>query len=328
MGAFKMAILGAGKIATKMATAIHGLEGVEAYAVASRSAEKASQFATEWKFTKSYGSYEEMVKDAEIDLIYIATPHAMHYENAKLCMEHGKNVLVEKAFTANAKQTKELIHLAQEKKVFLAEAMWTRYMPELATIRRIITEGKIGEIDSVEADFSVPISHKERLYEPALAGGALLDLGVYTLTFASMFLGNDIATIRSRCLKYATGVDATDHMEIVYKDGRQAFLRTSMVSGTRNEGKINGTKGYIEVENINSMEEIRVFDEMGQLQETITTSKLVNGYEYEVLACKKAIESGQLECAEMPLAKTLEMMERMDELRREWGVVYPFEEEL
>lgn len=328
MGSFKMAIMGAGKIAAKMAAAINGLKEIEAYAVASRNLEKARQFAKEWNFVKSYGSYEEMVKDSEINLIYIATPHAMHYENAKLCIEHGKNVLIEKAFTVNAKQAKELIDLAQKEKVFVAEAMWTRYMPGIQMLRDIIAEGRIGQVDSVEADFSVPISQRERLHNPALAGGALLDLGVYTLTFADMFLGDDIAAIKSRCIMYSTGVDATDHIEILYKDGRQAFLRTSMVSGPRNEGKINGTQGYIEVANINSLDKIQVFDACGQLQETLIPPKLVNGYEYEVLSCKKAIEAGQLECEEIPLAKTLEMMERMDALRREWGVVYPFEEEL
>lgn len=328
MGSFKMAIMGAGKIAAKMAAAINGLKEIEAYAVASRNLEKARQFAKEWNFVKSYGSYEEMVKDPEINLIYIATPHAMHYENAKLCIEHGKNVLIEKAFTVNAKQAKELIDLAQKEKVFVAEAMWTRYMPGIQMLRDIIAEGRIGQVDSVEADFSVPISQRERLHNPALAGGALLDLGVYTLTFADMFLGDDIAAIKSRCIMYSTGVDATDHIEILYKDGRQAFLRTSMVSGPRNEGKINGTQGYIEVANINSLDKIQVFDACGQLQETLIPPKLVNGYEYEVLSCKKAIEAGQLECEEIPLAKTLEMMERMDALRREWGVVYPFEEEL
>ena len=328
MEAFKMAIMGTGKIAKKMATAINGLNEVEAYAVASRDLERAQQFADEWHFAKYYGSYEEMVKDPDIKLIYIATPHAMHYENAKLCIEHGKNVLVEKAFTANAKQAKELIELAQKEKVFVAEAIWTRYMPGLRMIRDMIAEGRIGEVDSVEADFSVPISHVKRMYDPALAGGALLDLGIYTLTFASMFLGDDIVSVRSRCLKYSTGVDATDHIELMYRDGRQAFLRTSMVSGRRNEGKINGTKGYIEVTNLNSLDRIQVFNVDGQPQETIEVQLKVNGYEYEVLVCKKAIEEGRLECTEMPLAKTLEMMERMDELRREWGVLYPFEEKV
>ncbi len=327
MAKFKMAILGTGNIATHMATAINGLEEIEAYAVASRTLEKAEKFAKEWKFAKAYGSYEEMVKDPEIQLIYIATPHSEHYENTKLCIENGKNVLVEKAFTANADQAKKLIKLAKERNVFLAEAMWTRYMPGVKIISDIIKSGRIGEVDSVEADFSIPISHVPRLREPALAGGALLDLGVYTLTFASMFLGDDVVATKSRCIKFETGVDATAWMELTYRTGQQAFLRTSMVSGSVNEGKINGTKGYIEVSNLNSLERIRVFDAGGQFVETIVPPQLVNGYEYEALACKKAIEAGLLECEEMPLSETFLIMEQMDALRATWGVEYPFEKD-
>lgn len=322
--------MGAGGIAGAMAEAIvglkqkHGVE-IEAYAVASRDLEKAKQFAEKWNFTRYYGSYEEMMGDPDIDLVYVATPHAMHYENAMLCVQNGKNVLVEKAFTANADQAKELLSLAEQKGVFVAEAMWTRYMPGLATIWEIIASGRIGQVDSVEADFSVPICGVKRLHDPALAGGALLDLGVYPLTFASMILGGDVVSAKSRCVKYETGVDATDLIELTYRDGRQAFIRTSMVSGHRNEGKINGTQGYIAVSNLNNLEKIEVYDAHAQLQETIVPPQLVNGYEYEVLACRKAIGEGRLFCEEMPHSETILMMEQMDALRKQWGVVYPFE---
>lgn len=320
-----MAIIGAGNIASQMARAINGLETVNAYAIASRDLTKAQRFAGEYKFDKAYGSYEELVKDEEIDLVYIATPHSQHYANAKLCIEHGKAVLVEKAFTANACQAKEIIELANKKGVFLTEAIWTRYMPGRKMIQDIIASGRIGKVDSVEADFSIPICNVPRMNDPALAGGALLDLGMYTLTFASMFLGDDIISTKSRCIKYKTGVDATDFIELTYRDGRQAFLRTSMVSGSKNEGKINGTDGYIEVFNLNCLEKINIYDGDGQLVDTMIPPQLVNGYEYEVLACKKAIEEGKSECAQMPHAETLLIMEQMDGLRREWGVIYPFE---
>lgn len=320
-----MAIIGAGNIASQMARAINGLEAVNAYAIASRDLTKAQRFAGEYKFDKAYGSYEELVKDEEIDLVYIATPHSQHYANAKLCIEHGKAVLVEKAFTANACQAKEIIELANKKGVFLTEAIWTRYMPGRKMIQDIIASGRIGKVDSVEADFSIPICNVPRMNDPALAGGALLDLGMYTLTFASMFLGDDIISTKSRCIKYKTGVDATDFIELTYRDGRQAFLRTSMVSGSKNEGKINGTDGYIEVFNLNCLEKINIYDGDGQLVDTMIPPQLVNGYEYEVLACKKAIEEGKSECAQMPHAETLLIMEQMDGLRREWGVIYPFE---
>lgn len=325
MSRFNMAIMGAGNIASQMAKAINGLEEVNAYAIASRDLKKAQEFAKKYNFDKAYGTYEEMVRDEEIDLIYIATPHSEHCKNAKLCIEHNKAVLVEKAFTANAYQAKEIIKMAEEKGVFLAEAMWTRYMPGRQMIQNIIESGKIGEVDSVEADFSVPISNVPRLNDPALAGGALLDLGIYTLTFASMFLGNDIASVKSRCIKYKTGVDATDFIEFTYNDGKQAFLRTSMVSGSRNEGRINGTAGYIEVFNLNSLEKINVYDLNGQLKETLIPPQIVNGYEYEVIESKKVIEEGKSECSMMTHAETIIIMKQMDELRKSWGVKYPFE---
>ena len=232
MRQINMAILGAGNIAGQMAAAINGLQDrVCAYAVASRSLDKAQAFAQEWHFQKAYGSYEELAADPEVDLVYIATPHAMHYDNARLCVEHGRAVLVEKAFTANAAQARALIELAREKKVFLTEAIWTRYMPARQIVEKLLAEGAIGEPLSLEAEFSVPLSHKQRMYDPALAGGALLDLGMYCLTFASMYFGDAVAEVISHAEKLDTGVDATDDIYYTYENGRKAHLRTSMVTG-------------------------------------------------------------------------------------------------
>ncbi len=324
---WNMAITGTGNIASKMAETIRGLDETAAYAVASRDPDRAAAFARQWGFQTCYGSYEEMARDPNIDLVYIATPHAMHYDNARLFLEHGKHVLVEKAFTANAAQAKTLIDLSREHHVLLAEAMWTRYMPGVSMIRSLIRGGTIGRVDSVEADFSVPISHIRRLRDPSLAGGTLLDLGIYPLTFASLFLGDEICSTQSRCIRYETGVDATDHIILTYRDGTQAFLRTSMVSGPKNEGRINGTDGYLEVKNLNSLETILRYDASGKLLETLVPPVQINGFEYEVRSCLKAIGSGQRECEEMPHAKILSMMEQMDGLRRSWGIVYPFESE-
>ena len=224
MKQINMAILGAGNIARQMAVAVNGLQSqVRAYAVASRSLEKAEAFAREWHFQKAYGSYKELAADPEVDLVYIATPHAMHYDNARLCVEQGKAVLVEKAFTANAAQARELIRLAEEKKVFLTEAIWTRYMPGRQIVESLLAQGVIGEPISLEAEFSVPLSHKQRMYDPALAGGALLDLGMYCLTFASMYFGDEIAEVTSRAEKLDTGVDAMDDIYYTYVDGKKAL---------------------------------------------------------------------------------------------------------
>jgi predicted dehydrogenase len=331
----KFAILGCGHIATKMAAAVKAIEnrGVEAYAVASRTLDKAEKFAKDYGFGRAYGSYEELAKDPAVDLIYIATPHSEHYNNILLCLEHGKNLLVEKAFTANALMASEVIALAEEKGVFLSEAMWTRFLPAVQMVKNLILAGKIGKVESVEADFSMPLSHIDRLRKPELAGGALLDLGIYSLTFADIFLTdaeiagveNHIVETKTHCVKFDTGVDATDWIDLVYANGQVAHLKTSMVAPLKNEGVIYGEGGFIRVQNLNDMVEIQLFDKTGTLLESITPPRIENCYEYEVLACKAALEKGQKECAEMPHTKTMQMMTQMDGLRAAWGVSYPFE---
>jgi len=345
MNKMKFAILGCGHIATKMATAVKVLEnkgmGVELYAVAARDIAKAESFAGEYSAAKAYGSYEKLVADPDVDLVYIATPHSHHYEHAKLCIAAGRNILVEKAFCANAKQAKEVIAMAHDKGVFLCEAMWTRFLPAIDIVRGWIAAGRIGEVQCVEADFSMPLSHVERLTNPALAGGALLDLGIYSLTFADLFLNSEgcrgnyanIASIDSKCIKFSTGVDATDWINITYKNGKKALLKTSMVSPTHNEGVIYGNAGHIRVQNLNNMVELQLFDAAGLPVETVTPERICNCYEYEVLACKRALEEmpgqarndGIRECPEMPHYKTMEMMELMDGLRKKWGIFFPFE---
>ena len=299
----KFAILGCGHIATKMAKAVKALEkngmGVECYAVASRSLDKAKKFADEYGFGRAYGSYEELAKDANVNLIYIATPHSEHYNNILLCLEHGRNLLVEKAFTANALMASEVLALAEEKGVFMSEAMWTRFLPAVQMVKDWILAGKIGKVESVEADFSMPLSHIERLKNPALAGGALLDLGIYSLTFADIFLtdeeiggANHVVQTKTKCVKFHTGVDATDWIDLVYTNGQVAHLKTSMVAPLHNEGVIYGTEGFIRVQNLNDMEEIQLFDVAGNLVESVKPPRIENCYEYEVLGCKAALEMG------------------------------------
>ena len=353
MKVLKFAILGCGHIATKMAKAVKALEkngmGVECYAVASRSLDKAKKFADDYGFGRAYGSYEELAQDSAVDLIYIATPHSEHYNNILLCLEHGRNLLVEKAFTANALMASEVIALAEEKGVFMSEAMWTRFLPAVQMVKDWILAGKIGKVESVEADFSMPLSHIGRLQKPELAGGALLDLGIYSLTFADIFLtdeavcrvgredavsgcvagencvANHIVQTKTKCVKFHTGVDATDWIDLVYAGGQVAHLKTSMVAPLKNEGVIYGTAGFIRVQNLNDMVEIQLFDVAGTLVESVKPPRIENCYEYEVLGCKAALEKGLKECSEMPHSKTMQMMTQMDGLRAQWGVSYPFE---
>lgn len=325
LGKVNVGILGTGNIAATMADTIEKMKGVKLYAVASREKVKADIFAGKHGCKKAYGSYEELAADKKIDLIYIATPHSEHFANAKMCIEYGKPVLCEKAFTANAAQAEEVIRLAEEKGVFITEAMWTRYMPMLTTIREVIGSGVIGEPKTLTANLGYVINDIERLKNPALAGGALLDVGVYTLNFALMIFGNNIDKVISNCTYTDTGVDEQNSITLQYLDGRVAHLNSSMSSLSDRMGIVYGTKGYIIVENINNFESISVYDSSYKRVGIYKCPKKISGYEYEVEASIKAIRDHQLECVEMPHSETIRVMKMMDELRAQWGIVYPFE---
>lgn len=321
----KIGILGAGNIARTMAVTVNGMEDAVLCAVASRSVEKAKAFADEFGALKYYGSYEELAADSEIDLIYVATPHSHHYEHVLLCLNAGRNVLCEKAFTANSKQAAELITLAESKGLYLGEAIWTRYLPMRFMLDEIIKSGVIGKISSLTANLGYSIAHVERMMKPELAGGALLDLGVYPINFALMAFGNDIAEISSSCVKNEYGVDTHNTIVFNYRDGRTAILHSNMNSATDRRGMIYGSKGRIEFENINNCEGIIVTLNDGTVAR-YETPRQITGFEYEVEASFKAIRQGKTEPDEMPHSEILRVMKIMDDLRVEWGIVYPFEE--
>lgn len=321
----KFAIFGPGKIAQCMAAAVTPLEEVERYAVASRDLTRAQEFASEWGFEKAYGSYEEMLADPEVELIYVATPHSHHYEHAKMCLNAGKHVLLEKAFTVNAKQAEELIALAKEKNVLLAEAIWTRYMPSRKMIDDLIDSGRIGKVNAVMANLGYELHDIPRMQEPELAGGALLDLGVYPINFAKMVVKKDVKDVVSTAVMSPKGIDWTNSITLIFEDDTMAVLHSNMLAGLNRLGAIYGDKGYLEVQNINNAEEIRVYDLDHQLVETIPVPEQINGYEYEVISCIKAIKEGKIECEEMPHEETLWIMRLMDRIRKQWNMVYPFE---
>ena len=325
-GRINFAVMGAGNIASTMADTVRKIRGVRCYAVASRSADKAAGFAAKHGFKKAYGSYEELVNDKKVSLIYVATPHSEHYANAKLCIEHGKSVIVEKPFCVNAGQARELFALAEEKHVFITEAMWTRYMPFAKTIREVIDSRVVGDPVMLSAELSYPIRGVQRLTDPMLAGGALLDLGVYPLTFASMFFGDDIARVKADCTFTPQHVDEQESITLVYKDGKMAVLRTSMLGTGDRRGVITFTKGYMVVENINNFESLTVYGSDYKKLARYKRPRQKTGYEYEIMACARAVREGWTECPELPHEETLRMMELLDEIRRQYRIVYPFEE--
>ncbi len=324
---FKVGIIGAGWIADKMAEALAPLQEYCVYAIASRSLEKAVAFAEKWNIPKAYGSYEEMVDDMEIDLVYIATPHSHHYPHTMLALEHGKPVLVEKAFTANAAEAKTLLETARCKGLFITEAIWTRYMPLSHKVKELMESGIIGEPRLLTATLCYMMEFKERILRPDLCGGALLDLGVYALNFARMYFGTDIVRTVSNCQLGATGMDMQECISLCFADGKMANLQAGTLCLNDRQGIINGTEGYIRVDNINCPHVVEVYRNYELVARYEKPEDMVNGYEYQVYECRRCIEAGELESPMMPHAETLSIMKQMDELRKEWGVVYPMDKQ-
>jgi len=327
----RIAILGCGKIARTMAATLRGMrdqgEAVCLYAAASRNIETAKAFAAEEGFEVAYGSYEDMVCDPKVDLVYVASPHSHHAEHMKLCLNHGKAVLCEKSFTANARQAREVLALAKEKNILVAEAIWTRYMPSRRIIDEVIASGAIGKPELLQANLHYPISNVRRIMEPELAGGALLDVGVYPINFCSMAFGNDFIRMESSVQKTETGVDRDENITLFYADGRAAHLSAGITCRSDRRCLISGTEGYLIVDNVNNPTKITLYRQEDDFTygEDIPVPEQISGYEYQVRACMKALADGAIECPDMPHSETIRIMEIMDSLRESWGVRYPFE---
>lgn len=316
----KIGILGAGRIAEKMAHTIAVLEEAEIIAVAARDSVRARDFAARHNIARTYGSYAELLADSEIELVYIATVHSVHYEQMMGCLQAGKNILCEKAFTCTAAEAEAVFAEANKRKLLVTEAIWTRFMPLVKELQQLQITKPVGEIWGLTANLAYPVyGTKERVRRPDLGGGALLDVGIYPLTFASIVLGDDVKDIQSSVIFSDTGVDVQNSITLHYESGQMAVLNSSVLSHSDRRGIIYCTGGYIEVENINNFESIAVFDNNHKQLEFIERPKQLTGYEYEVQAVARAIRNGQLECQEMPQSETIRMMRLLDEIKSRWG---------
>ncbi len=322
----RVGIIGTGWIAEKAAITLRGLSECEAYAVGSRTLERAEAFAKEWGIAKACGSYAELINDPDVDLVYVGTPHSHHYDVTKEALLAGKPCLVEKAFMANYRQAKEIVDIAREKKVFLAEAIWTRYQPVVKMVRDLIDSGRIGTPRLVTATLGYSMGEKPRIMRPDLCGGALLDLGVYALNFVRMFFPADIVSMESQCVKSKTGMDLTNAISIILADGVLCNLQSSAACVGDNIGVIAGTDGNLIIDNINNPQKITVNTHDREFVEDIHVPQQITGYEYQFLACRQALADGLLEPREMPLEETLYVMQLMDGLRQKWGVRYPMDD--
>lgn len=316
-------ILGCGHIAEKMAATLAKMPGMRSIAAA-RDLSRARAFAERFGCVKAYGSYLELVQDPDVDLVYVATPHSCHYDHTMLAITHDKPVLCEKSFMLNARESEEVLRAAEDRGVFVTEAIWTRYMPFSQQLRRIIDDGAVGRPQLLSASLAYPVSHKERVAKAELGGGALLDIGVYPINFARMMFGGGIESVSSNAV-VSGGVDLTAAFSFRYSDGRVANLQCSALCANDRQGIVSGTEGYLVVDNIGNPLEARLFNCAHELRQVFKAPDQITGFEYQVLACKQALANGWKESPFMPHGETIAVMRIMDALRAEWGVVFPGE---
>lgn len=325
MSNFSWGILGPGGIARAFAKDLTLLEGHRVGAVGSRSLGNAQSFAQEFGGT-AYGSYEELVNDSTIDAIYVATPHPAHHDNVILALNAGKPVLCEKPFAVNATEAQAMVDAASHNKVALMEAMWARFLPHYAKVREIIASGVLGPILSIHADHGQRLADQNipRLVDPHLAGGALLDLGIYPISFAHMILGNPLS-INSSAVMTDKGVDAQTSMIFTYENGAQSVLTTTMIEQTPCRAVVAGLHGWLEIDrtfyNPASMRVILNDGSVTQYPSTYTG----HGLREQAESFRQLVQSGQLESDILSWQDTIDIMKTMDSVREQIGLKYPFE---
>jgi dihydrodiol dehydrogenase / D-xylose 1-dehydrogenase (NADP) len=326
MDRIRFGIIGTGKIARKMANTLRWSVDAELIAIASRDKQKAKDFAAEFSINNSYGSYEDLAKDPNVDVVYIATPHTFHFENTILCLEQGKHVLVEKPIAVNGTQARQMFSFAEKKGLFLMEAMWTKFLPGLEYAMDLIKKGNIGNVVrlSAEVGFKRDARTTPRQFLPELAGGALLDIGIYCLTIAAMVFGHEPEKMVSSCIKNIYGTDQQDTVVLQYSGDRQAVLSFAFSAQFRNTAEIYGTQGIISLPRFATGQKVILH----QTDEPIIEIPFVNrtgGFEYEVSHIAKCISEGKTQSNIHTKAHTLAILDQMDSLRKEWGLCYPSE---
>ena len=325
MSTFRWGVIGTGGIARSFAEDLKRLDGHIVAAVGSRSLASAEKFAEQFAGSSPYGSYEELVT-ADVDAIYVATPHPMHYENALLAMRAGKPVLCEKAFTVNAKEARTLVDFAQANRIPLMEAMWSRFLPHLQQVKELVTDGVLGEITNIVADHGqyIPYERAPRLWEPELGGGALLDLGIYPLTLAHLILGSPIS-IHAEATLTDKKVDLNTSMVLRYANGAHALLSCTMASRGSVSAMIVGDKARIEIDgSFYAPSSLRVITRDGEVTEYPKIYEGL-GLREEALEFARVVRSGEIESPLMTHQSSIELMEIMDSIRAQIGVKYPSE---
>jgi predicted dehydrogenase len=324
MHKIKWGIVAPGHIARGFAAGLQVTEGAELYAVASRSREKALAFAQEFGFSKVYGSYSELADDPDVDIIYVATPHHLHFENTLMCLQKGKPVLCEKPFTINTKQLEILVKTARKNKVFLMEALWTRFLPGILKTLEIIKEGQIGQIKVLNADFGFKGTYnpESRLFNPNLGGGSLLDIGIYPVFLSLLLLGYP-QEIEAVAVKAPTGVDESMSISLSYETGAIASLHCTFAAHTNTDANIYGNKGKIHLKHqwIRANDIVVTINDENPVEMKFPSK--AKGLEYEAEEVMNCLKNGLTESSVLGLDFSLQLMKLLDAIRLKCNIVYP-----
>jgi predicted dehydrogenase len=314
-------IVGPGRIAENVVKDFAVVDGARAVAVASRSVDRAQAFAVRHGIDRAHGSYAEILADPDVDVLYVATPHPQHHPIALAALRAGKALLIEKAFTATTAGAHEVVDAARETGLFVMEAMWTRFQPAIVALRDLVADGAIGEVRSVQADLGVAKEYDptDRLFDLTLGGGALLDLGVYVVSFAQMLLGTPARVAAAGSL-FPSGADAEASLLLDYGDGRTATLTTSLRNALPGQARVFGTTGWIDVLPRFHHPTTIVLHRAGAEPETITRQPIGAGYAHELIEVNECLRAGRSESAVMPLADTLAVQTVLGEAAEQLGV--------
>lgn len=317
MRKIKWGIIGLGNIANKFAQTITAMESVELSAVAARSKNKSEEFGKIYGVAaeKCYGNYDEIVKDSNVDVIYISVPHTFHKELSILCLSNGKAVLCEKPVTISEDEIREVIEVAKREKLFFMEAMKTRFLPINQLVKQYINEGKIGDVRLLQADFgfNLPFDPNNRLYNKDLGGGALLDVGIYNISYSTFIFGNNPTSIKSNMYVGQSGVDESVSIDLAYENGRHAQLFGAINLTTRREANIIGTKGRICVPRFSNADTVYIV--IGDNEEKINIPFEVNGFEYQIKEVVKCLNEGRLQSDIMSWDDSIEAMRILDTVK-------------
>jgi len=312
----RFGIIGAGRIAQKFATGIKYVEDAQLAAIASRSIESADDFGNMFDIEKRYGSYKELAEDPDIDVVYISTPNSLHKEHTLLCLRNKKAVICEKPFGVNRSEVEEMIQVAKENNVFLMEAMWTRFFPVIKVVKQWVEEGLIGDVKMIEGDFGFKseTGYGDIRFNKALAGGSLMDVGIYPLSLASMIYKVQPTDVKVIADVGKTGVDEQAAVILGYENGSLGLLSCGMVAETPKNVYITGEKGYIHIPDAWYAQRA-ILKVVGKDDVRIDIPVEGNGYNYEVQEIVTCIQNGKLESDIMPLKETLEIIDTLDKIK-------------